>query len=166
MGFTMASWRAYQIMYGVMIPGASAGSNQVGASETWTPQAIWPSAAAADVVNVAASRKVSRSRSGRCERLIATSSLRDERIGRGWPLQPRGQPRAGGEPGANPVILRRWEETTGGDNARPPAPRRQLVAPTTTCPHRRRLPCARDGLAPGPRLLAPPARRYHRPGSS
>src|SRR6185503_9365708 len=36
-------------MNGVMIPGASAGSNQVGANEMWTPQVIWPSAAVAGV---------------------------------------------------------------------------------------------------------------------
>src|SRR2546430_255714 len=29
-------------MKGVMMPGVSAGSNQVGASETWTAQVIWP----------------------------------------------------------------------------------------------------------------------------
>ena len=37
------------IMNGVMMPGASAGSNHVGASETCTPHVIWPSAAAAGV---------------------------------------------------------------------------------------------------------------------
>src|SRR5437667_2158140 len=45
-GFTMASCSAYMIMNGVMIPGVSAGSNQVGASEMWTPQVICPSGAA------------------------------------------------------------------------------------------------------------------------
>ena len=34
-------------MNGVMMPDASAGSNQVGASETWTPQVSWPGEAAA-----------------------------------------------------------------------------------------------------------------------
>src|SRR5215470_1425005 len=34
-------------MYGVMMPGASAGSNHVGARDTWTPQVISPAAAAA-----------------------------------------------------------------------------------------------------------------------
>src|SRR5262245_20058875 len=43
----MPSWRAYMSMNGVMIPGVSAGSNQVGASDTWTPQVICPSGAAA-----------------------------------------------------------------------------------------------------------------------
>src|SRR5437763_15728789 len=33
---------------GVMMPGVSAGSNQVGASEMWTPQVSWPSGAAVD----------------------------------------------------------------------------------------------------------------------
>src|SRR6266849_5629634 len=34
-------------MNGVPIPEVSAGSNQVGAREMWTPQVIWPSGAAA-----------------------------------------------------------------------------------------------------------------------
>src|SRR5205809_2199062 len=51
-GFTMASCSAYMIMNGVMIPGVSAGSNQVGASEMWTPQVIRPSGAARDDVGV------------------------------------------------------------------------------------------------------------------
>ena len=34
MGFTRPSWSAYSTMKGVMMPGVSAGSNQVGASET------------------------------------------------------------------------------------------------------------------------------------
>src|SRR6266545_4842558 len=42
MGFTRPSWRAYSTMKGVMMPGVSAGSNQVGASETWTAHVIWP----------------------------------------------------------------------------------------------------------------------------
>src|SRR5262245_23255239 len=42
-GFTTASCSAEYTMYGVMIPGISAGSNQVGASETCTPQASCPS---------------------------------------------------------------------------------------------------------------------------
>src|SRR5258707_1065819 len=33
-------------MKGVMIPGVSAGSNQVGARETWTAHVAWPSGAA------------------------------------------------------------------------------------------------------------------------
>jgi len=32
-GLAIASWRAYRIMKGVTIPGVSAGSNHVGASE-------------------------------------------------------------------------------------------------------------------------------------
>src|SRR5438132_7122635 len=51
-GFTTASCSAYMIMNGVMIPGVSAGSNQVGASEMWTPQVICPSGAARDGVGV------------------------------------------------------------------------------------------------------------------
>ena len=37
-GFTMASCSAYITMNGVMMPGVSAGSNHVGASEMCTPQ--------------------------------------------------------------------------------------------------------------------------------
>ena len=37
-GFATASCNAYSTMNGVMIPGVSAGSNQVGASEMCTPQ--------------------------------------------------------------------------------------------------------------------------------
>jgi len=36
-----------EIIHGVAMPGVSAGSNQVGASEMWIPQVIWPSGAAA-----------------------------------------------------------------------------------------------------------------------
>src|SRR5262245_33000176 len=46
LGRTSASWSPYRIMYGVMIPEVSAGSNHVGASETCTAQVIWPSGAA------------------------------------------------------------------------------------------------------------------------
>src|SRR5438477_285533 len=50
-GFTSASCSAYRIMNGVPIPGVSAGSNQVGASEMWTAHVIRPSGppAAGDV---------------------------------------------------------------------------------------------------------------------
>ena len=41
-GFTMPSCSAYSTMKGVMMPGVSAGSNQVGASDTWTAQVSWP----------------------------------------------------------------------------------------------------------------------------
>ena len=37
---------AYSTMKGVMIPGVSAGSNQVGARETCTAHVAWPSGAA------------------------------------------------------------------------------------------------------------------------
>ena len=43
----MASCSAYRIRKGVMIPGVSAGSNQVGASEMWTAQVSCPSGLAA-----------------------------------------------------------------------------------------------------------------------
>src|SRR5438094_6299026 len=83
-GFTMASCSAYMIMNGVMIPGVSAGSNQVGASEMWTPQVICPSGAARDgvgVSHVTAERSVaSAARTHRfsngADRLMVTSSSR------------------------------------------------------------------------------------------
>src|SRR5262249_58412945 len=46
-GFSIASCSAYITMKGVMMPGVSAGSNQVGASDICTPQVSWPLAAAA-----------------------------------------------------------------------------------------------------------------------
>src|SRR3989441_5365975 len=83
-GFTMASCSAYMIMNGVMIRGVSAGSNQVGASEMWTPQVICPSGAARDgvgVSHVTAERSVaSAARTHRfsngADRLIVISSSR------------------------------------------------------------------------------------------
>src|SRR5437667_11858741 len=48
-------------MNGVTIPGVSAGSNHVGASEMWTPQVIWPSGAAA-AAGTAAPAEISRTR--------------------------------------------------------------------------------------------------------
>src|SRR5437867_12060444 len=47
-------------MNGVTIPGVSAGSNHVGASEMWTPQVTWPSGAAA--AGTAAAAEISRTR--------------------------------------------------------------------------------------------------------
>jgi len=44
--FTIASCRAYSIMNGVMMPAVSAGSNQVGASETCEAMVSCPSRAA------------------------------------------------------------------------------------------------------------------------
>ena len=44
--FTIASCMAYSIMKGVMMPAVSAGSNQVGASETCDAMRSWPSGAA------------------------------------------------------------------------------------------------------------------------
>src|SRR6267142_1600890 len=41
-------------MKGVIMPGVSAGSNQVGANETWTPHTIWPSGAASPVAGAPA----------------------------------------------------------------------------------------------------------------
>src|SRR2546428_13082108 len=49
-------------MNGVTIPGVSAGSNHVGASEMWTPQVTWPSGAAA--AGTAAAAEISRTRTG------------------------------------------------------------------------------------------------------
>ena len=42
MGFTRASWRAYKNMNGVIMPGVSAGSNQVGDKVTCTPTVNCP----------------------------------------------------------------------------------------------------------------------------
>src|SRR2546430_3012778 len=47
-------------MNGVTIPGVSAGSNHVGASEMWTPQVTWPSGAAS--AGTAAAAEISRTR--------------------------------------------------------------------------------------------------------
>ena len=47
-------------MNGVTMPGVSAGSNHVGASEMWTPHVIWPSGAAA--AGTAAAAEISRTR--------------------------------------------------------------------------------------------------------
>src|SRR5687767_10554593 len=47
-------------MNGVTIPGVSAGSNHVGASEMWTPQVIWPSGAAP--LGTAVAAEISRTR--------------------------------------------------------------------------------------------------------
>src|SRR3989442_3216316 len=58
-GFTSASCRAYRIMNGVPIPGVSAGSNQVGASEMCTAHVICPSgpAAAGNGASVSTARR-------------------------------------------------------------------------------------------------------------
>src|SRR5262245_46950171 len=42
MGFTRASWRAYKNMNGVIMPGVSAGTNQVGDRLTCTPTVNCP----------------------------------------------------------------------------------------------------------------------------
>src|SRR4051812_41349479 len=41
-GFTIPSCSAYSTMKGVMTPEVSAGSNQVGASDTWIAHVSWP----------------------------------------------------------------------------------------------------------------------------
>src|SRR5215472_11043517 len=46
-GLSIASCSAYFTMKGVMMPGVSAGSNQVGASDICTPQVSWPRGGAA-----------------------------------------------------------------------------------------------------------------------
>src|SRR5258708_4094858 len=56
-GFTIASCSAYSTMNGVMIPEVSAGSNQVGASETCEPQiSCAPGPAASDAIGAPAAR--------------------------------------------------------------------------------------------------------------
>src|SRR6185312_6487307 len=71
-GFTTASCRAYSIMNGVMIPGVSAGSNQVGASETCTPQVSLPCGAPSPAkLGAAAVRPSAALPASRPRRLIA-----------------------------------------------------------------------------------------------
>src|SRR5437899_4520716 len=72
MGLATASWSAYRIMNGVTIPGVSAGSNQVGASEMWIAQVSCPSAATAGVMAANESRSKS---SAAVKLLIASSSF-------------------------------------------------------------------------------------------
>src|SRR5204863_1449509 len=79
MGLATASCSAYITMNGVTIPGVSAGSNHVGASEMWTPQVTWPSGAAA--AGPAAAAEISRTRTV------------TERRGLIMSLQPRSAPR-------------------------------------------------------------------------
>src|SRR5436853_6143649 len=66
-------------MNGVTIPGVSAGSNHVGASEMWTPQVTWPSGRASGGPGAAA--EISRTRTV------------TERRGLIMSLQPRSAPR-------------------------------------------------------------------------
>src|SRR5690242_5441845 len=60
-GFTTASCSAYSIMNGVITDGVSAGSNHVGASETWTANVTSPSAAITGGAATGASAADSRS---------------------------------------------------------------------------------------------------------
>src|SRR2546427_321101 len=72
MGLATASWRAYRIMNGVTIPGVSAGSNQVGASEMWTAKVSCPSAATAGTAAASGNRRRS---SAADRRLMVSSSV-------------------------------------------------------------------------------------------
>src|SRR5205085_8881356 len=68
MGFRIASCMAYITMNGVITPGVSAGSNQVGASEICTPQIICvsgPAAPARPGIAVARPRAASANKSRR-----------------------------------------------------------------------------------------------------
>src|SRR6185295_11573281 len=70
-GFTSASCSAYMSMYGVIRPGVSAGSNQVGASVMCTAQVSWPSAAAAgEGASAAATSRRREAASGRRTRWL------------------------------------------------------------------------------------------------
>src|SRR5438094_8590400 len=60
-------------MNGVTIPGVSAGSNHVGASEMWTHQVTWPSGAAA--AGTAATAEISRTRTATERRGLIMSLL-------------------------------------------------------------------------------------------
>src|SRR2546430_5358352 len=83
-------------MNGVTIPGVSAGSNHVGASEMWTPQVTWPSGAAA--AGTAAAAEISRTRTvtkrrGFIMSLQPGGSMGHRTMGAG---PPEGRRRAGG----------------------------------------------------------------------
>src|SRR5438093_9088617 len=67
-------------MNGVTIPGVSAGSNHVGASEMWTPQITWPSGAAA--AGTAAAAEISRTRTVTERRGLIMSLQRSARCDR------------------------------------------------------------------------------------
>src|SRR5438552_18695177 len=66
-------------MNGVTMPGVSAGSNHVGASETWTPQVIWPSGAAA--AGSAPTAKIIRTRTATERRNLIMSLQRGGSMG-------------------------------------------------------------------------------------
>src|SRR6266508_3829573 len=53
-------------MYGVMMPGVSAGSDQVGAIDTWTAQVSCPSGAAGADVGAKRSQEQQRNDQGEC----------------------------------------------------------------------------------------------------
>src|SRR5215813_7930071 len=68
-------------MNGVTIPGVSAGSNHVGASETCTPQVTWPSGAAP--AGIAATAEISRTRTVTDRRGLIVSLQQGESMGDG-----------------------------------------------------------------------------------
>jgi hypothetical protein len=74
-GFTSASCSAYSTMKGVMMPEVSAGSNQVGASETWTAQVIWPEGWAAAGAAAAVATATARANTNARERLMICPPL-------------------------------------------------------------------------------------------
>src|SRR6266508_4537543 len=62
-------------MYGVMMPGVSAGSNQVGAIDTWTAQVSYPSGAAGADVGPSDPRSNSATTRGNATRRVMESLL-------------------------------------------------------------------------------------------
>src|SRR5262245_56346981 len=95
-------------MNGVTIPGVSAGSNHVGASEMWTPQVTWPSGAAA--AGTAATAEISKTRTVTERRSLISSLQRGvgELMGNRTTRAPRSEasrrPR-GGEIDSPPAVL-------------------------------------------------------------
>src|SRR5258708_4326611 len=145
-------------MYGVMMPGASAGSNHVGARETWTPHVSWPSAAAAGVTADPTSIRTSTARHGRREYLMAPPRGR-EVVRTLWSrLQPRGQSRGRGWWWRSAAILEGWRE----DEVPARGGARQLVVATTTCPREHWPLSRRDFRMAATSLLVLGRRRYHR----
>src|SRR6266446_7703259 len=89
MGFTMASCSAYITMNGVMIPGVSAGSNHVGASEMCTPQVSCPSGPAARAAPGAAATKPRAARAKASRRVTPPGLFKlDSRFTRRLPDKP------------------------------------------------------------------------------
>src|SRR5262252_3379766 len=70
-------------MYGVMMPGVSAGSNHVGAIDTWTAQVSWPSGASERPSGAAGA--VAGPGDPRSKTTTRTSNQREIEWRNGWP---------------------------------------------------------------------------------